>query len=67
MNILTQALQTLRNIQPEEIAPTGAILIDVEPSSEDGTEWETHTGTRYPNLESIPWQARGSAVKVAAR
>lgn len=69
MNLLTQALQTLRNTQSEAIEPSGATLINVQPSHEsaEGVEWETHTGTRYPTYDSIPWQARGSAIKVPAR
>lgn len=26
--------------------------------------WQTWTGTHYPTLDSVPWQARGSAVLV---
>lgn len=34
---------------------------DGKPVENDGAGWVTWTGTEYPTLESIPWQARGSA------
>lgn len=35
---------------------------DGKPVENDGAGWVTWTGTEYPALESIPWQARGSVL-----
>jgi hypothetical protein len=50
---------------PDGIPATDATLISVA-VDDTATEWETWTGTRYPTLDSVPWQARESAVEVAA-
>lgn len=62
------ALQTILNtIDPQANEPytpaTPADAIPVEPPTVDGC-WETHTGTHYADLASVPWQSAGSAVLV---
>lgn len=45
-------------------ATTPADAIAADYIQDDGC-WQTHTGTHYPSLASVPWQAQGSAVLVA--
>lgn len=45
----------------EPLTPTDAR--QVQPDTVSGC-WQTWTGTHYPTLDSVPWQARGSAVLV---
>lgn len=44
----------------ESLAPADAV--HYAPSA-DSVCWETHSGTHYPSLDSVPWQAQGSAVQ----
>jgi hypothetical protein len=64
--MLGEVLKKLQAMPVEQIEPTGAKLIEVSPSVDGDTEWVTWTGTYYPTLESVPWQARGSAIEVPA-
>ena len=65
--MLSEVLKKLQSIPVEQIEPTGAELIEVSPADGDTeTEWVTLTGTYYPTLESVPWQARGGATEVPA-
>jgi hypothetical protein len=62
------ALQKLLNyVDPQADEPytslTPADASEVLASTETGC-WETWTGTHYPTHDSVPWQSRGSAVRV---
>lgn len=49
----------------DDDATSGLTTADVcaggQPAENNGNGWFTLTGTLYPTLASIPWQARGSA------
>lgn len=62
-----EALQKLLNYtdpDTSEYTPlTPADAIPAQSSTDDGC-WETWSGTHYPSLESVPWQAAGNATPV---
>lgn len=60
-----QAMQPVEPVEPFDVESFGVEHRDAAPSAGD-TEWVTWTGTYYPTLESVPWQARGSAIEVPA-
>lgn len=73
MRTIMDALQKLLNYTdpdaseytpvPELVEGTPADAIQVQPATDDGC-WETWSGTHYPTLDSVPWQAQGSATPV---
>jgi hypothetical protein len=71
--IMQNALNKLINyVDPEfpngiPALPTHPTVAASEAEEAEETEWVTWTGTYYPTLESVPWQARGSAIEVPAR
>lgn len=60
-----QTIELLQNSHTDDDVECGLTPADKcevgEPVENDGAGWVTWTETLYPNLESIPWQARGSA------
>lgn len=65
--------EVLKKLQAMPVAPVEEVDIEsfgiehheAAPSA-GATEWVTWTGTHYPTLDSVPWQARGSAIEVPA-
>ena len=67
--MLSEVLKKLQAMPVEPVEPVDVESFGVEPSAPAPsavTEWVTWTGTYYPTLESVPWQARGSAIEVPA-
>lgn len=68
--MLSEVLKKLQAMPVKPVDPVDVGSFEVEPSavspSAGATEWVTWTGTYYPTLESVPWQARGSAIEVPA-
>lgn len=65
--------EVLKKLQAMPVKPVEEVDIESfgiehhEAASPAGaTEWVTWTGTYYPTLDSVPWQARGSAIEVPA-
>jgi hypothetical protein len=64
MNTLDRINATVDpDTEPYTPALSPADAIPVSPSADSGC-WETHTGTHYPTLNDVPWQAQGSATLV---